>query len=82
MNKELNALNDDDLMQVTGGTGKTNGFTLNVLCSVCNQPMQVPMNEFAKKDFVCEKCKQEKNTAGKITGKITDTDLTNNKMFS
>ena len=77
MNKE-NALNDDDLMQVTGGTGKKSGFTLNVLCTVCNQPMQVPMSEFGKKDFVCEKCKQAKN----ITGKITDTGITNNKMFS
>ena len=57
-----NGLNDDDLMQVNGGTGKSDGFMINVLCTVCNQPMQVPMNEFEKKDFVCEKCKRKKSS--------------------
>ena len=74
------ALDEKDLEQVTGGSCEDNGFMMNVLCSVCQKPMSVPMSEYAKKDFVCNKCRAQ--DAGRVgMGKITDAGSTP-KMFA
>lgn len=74
------ALDEKDLEQVTGGSCENNGFMMNVMCSVCGKPMDVPMSQFTQKDFVCNKCRAK--DAGRVgLGKITDAGSTP-KMFA